>query len=228
MIAGVRHYDKQRQGNKVLLDFRVMMVTDTAVTVTAEKKGFPLRATVDDIALACQVRVVLSNLVPVLPCFKTMSVGFTRYPEVSVRCVPVPCRAVPCQLICGQIIDFALRVGGVPIMSIPGLASLTQSFMKQFVCPMLVYPKCITMPIISEDSEALSRLMKVPAKGVLRVEVLRADKVRNVDFFGKSDPYCNIIVCTEPVVKKRVRGLWRSFARTMRVPATLLRSDQDH
>lgn len=83
--------------------------------------------------------------------------------------------------------------------------------LRSILGSVLVWPNMISLAVVADDSDAIRRsarvrtradaprpvwqcdcCVQVTAVGVLRLEVVRAENVLNVEVLGKSDPYCNV------------------------------------
>ncbi|KAL8128935.1 hypothetical protein V2J09_018090 [Rumex salicifolius] len=139
-------------------------------------KAFGFRATVQvvDLQVFAHPRITLKPLVPTFPCFAKICMSLMEKPHV----------------------DFGLKLLGADAMAIPGLYRFVQELIKDQVAEMFLWPKTLEVPIL--DS---SKAMKKPV-GILNVKIVKATKLMNKDFFGKSDPFVKLKLAEDKLSKK--------------------------
>lgn len=167
----------------VYLDLGIKIAGQTNISLEAGNGPVNLTVAVRNLDFDGTLRVVFSPLTAdELPCFKAVCISFTRNPRIQ----------------------FNLDAGGMSLTAIPGLAGWMEDFLKnQILADLMVWPKKIlASPILDCDDDELSKLMITAPVGILRVTIVEAKGLKNVDHFGKSDPYCSCL-CTG--VKKRTR-----------------------
>ncbi|KAL6213103.1 hypothetical protein ACLB2K_012550 [Fragaria x ananassa] len=134
------------------------------ILVAAKAYGITATVQVVDAQVFASPRITLKPLVPSFPCFAQINVSLMDRPYV----------------------DFGLKLIGADLMSIPGLYTYVQEFIKDQVANMYLWPKTLEVPIM-DPAKAFNRPV-----GLLRVKVLRAMKLRKMDLLGASDPYVKL------------------------------------
>ena len=138
IIKGVRHYSDRQQGDQIILDIFIRLGGDMRVVAEARRGSLAARVVLSDVVFDGILRVVFAPLVPVYPCFSSVSISFAESPHI----------------------DFALSVLGLPLMSLPGALTAVHAVQRMFVDPMLTWPSRITIPILDfEKCKQVCRLM---------------------------------------------------------------------
>ncbi|CAL9149366.1 synaptotagmin-2-like [Musa acuminata AAA Group] len=140
-------------------------------------KAYGLRLTIQmvDLQIFAAPRITLKPLVPSFPCFAKICMSLTEKPHV----------------------DFGLKLLGADLMAIPGLYRFVQETIKNQVANMFLWPRILEVPVLD-----VSRASKKPV-GILHVKIIRAYKLRKLDFFGKSDPYVKLKLSDEKLPSKK-------------------------
>ncbi len=189
-VVGIRALTSD--GSSVTLDLEVKWASDARFTLEVGRAKLPLVVTLSKLRFSGHLRVELSPLVPVVPCFGAVSVCFMEKPYV----------------------DFSLKLAGLDVMSLgPGDANVSHAVgkvIKNIIETMMLFPKKMVIPMIDEvDMMSLSNPAPV---GVLIATVIGAQNLQKADTFGKSDPFV-ILTLTEQtfqtkVINKTLDPMW--------------------
>jgi hypothetical protein len=206
IIEGVRSYTRARQGAQIIIDLFVTFANHTSINVgmggteclkcgnvtcycelseEEEKQragntplldfiGDQLSVRVKNVSFAGCLRVVMAPLVNAFPCVGAIKVSFIDIPDFH----------------------YDVDVCGLPVTALPGLESVINVQIKNVIREQLVYPNEISLDMGVDFAKAnLSKSgQRKWGTGLLIVEVVSADGLRNSDFFGSSDPYCEVVV----------------------------------
>ncbi len=180
-VVGVRALSTD--DNCVTLDLEIKWAADARFSFEVGRESLPLVTTLSKLRFSGHLRVELSPLVPVIPCFGAVSVCFMEKPYV----------------------DFSLKVAGLDVMSLgPGDANVSHAVgnvIKNTIETMMLFPKKMVIPMINDvDIKSLSNPAPV---GVLLVTMNGARSLRKADTFGKSDPFA-VLTVTEQTFQTKV------------------------
>eukprot|EP00049_Salpingoeca_infusionum_P015673 m.306924 g.306924 ORF g.306924 m.306924 type:complete len:1497 (+) comp15928_c0_seq1:215-4705(+) len=181
LVTGMKAYSKNAVDGQVVMDLYLNHTDDTVITIKLMKWGLAIPIELRNINLSTTARIVLTDFVPVMPCFAQMQVSLME----------------------GLHLDFNLNVASIPIMSIPFLPQLINAAIErvflsdQFSLNLsseLLYPRTMAIPIFDAKSLYVRKALRKKERfGILRVTVDRAHDLRNVDRFSKSDPYVVVV-----------------------------------
>ncbi|KAL6210115.1 hypothetical protein ACLB2K_021053 [Fragaria x ananassa] len=149
---------------ELIMEPSIKWAANPNILVAAKAYGITATVQVVDVQVFASPRITLKPLVPSFPCFAQINVSLMDRPYV----------------------DFGLKLIGADLMSIPGLYTYVQEFIKDQVANMYLWPKTLELPIM-DPAKAFNRPV-----GLLRVKVLRAMKLRKMDLLGASDPYVKL------------------------------------
>ncbi|CAI5992860.1 unnamed protein product [Closterium sp. NIES-64] len=90
--------------DEVILQTALRWAANNNIIVAASAKGFTGTVQITDLQVAAVTRITLKPLMPIFPCFSTITVSFMDKPQV----------------------DFGLKVVGLDVMAIPGLYTYVQ------------------------------------------------------------------------------------------------------
>mmetsp|Transcript_12001 Transcript_12001/g.33825 ORF Transcript_12001/g.33825 Transcript_12001/m.33825 type:complete len:1402 (+) Transcript_12001:47-4252(+) len=173
LVTGVRAFPRHKVGQMTILDLDLALCNDFKIVVELGAYGMTTRITVTDLSFSGTLRVKLYDLVGQWPCFSRMSVSFRVPPNV----------------------DFSVALGALPLMSLPGVRAMADSFLEQTLRSMLVWPNDLSFPVLSvKGGNQVQALESESGQGVLFVYIRKAKGLRNSDLFGKSDPFVIITV----------------------------------
>eukprot|EP00898_Chlorokybus_atmophyticus_P003076 jgi/Chlat1/376/Chrsp10S01488 len=171
LFGGIKTYDTSDEEVVLEVDIIWVAAARAAVGVTFVRNYGVFPIEVSDIAIRSTLRINLRPLIPVLPCFGKIMACLVKRPSI----------------------DFALKLGSIDLMAIPGVhhsvAFLAGFFAEYFAG----WPKwAAEVPVVEGDYVAMRRA--VLPKGKLLVHLVEAKSLRNVDTFGKSDPFVEMHV----------------------------------
>ncbi len=180
-VVGIRAL--KSDDNCASLDLEVKWAADARFSFEVGRERLPLVITLSKLRFSGHLRVELSPLIPVIPCFGAVSVCFMEKPYV----------------------DFSLKLAGLDVMSLgPGDANVSHAVgkvIKDIIETMMLFPKKMVIPMINEvDIKTLSNPAPI---GVLMVTMIGAQKLRKADTFGKSDPF-TVLTLTEQTFRTKV------------------------
>jgi Ca2+-dependent lipid-binding protein len=174
LVDGVQHYDNQLEGDRIHLDFDLRMATNLAVGVrVGVHRLLSTKLAVRNVAFEGILRVEMSPLVPIMPCFGSVSICFMEVPKI----------------------DLDVFIGDFSLLATPFLWDNARKILDDQMRDMLVFPNRITVPVLSD--EQLRTRSKPPGAGILRIHLEGATGLRNADLLGKSDPMCCMMLHDE-------------------------------
>jgi len=135
-----------------------------AIGVDVVGAGF-ITPTVKRLNFFANVRMALTRMVPVIPCFGAVLISFKSAPLVTF------------DLDCG-----------------PGIGELIEAWLIPFLKNdilgnMLVWPNRIVVPLLPPDVLGPTDTLKLHTSGVLKVVVVEARNLPRMDITGKGDPF---------------------------------------
>ncbi|KZV16518.1 synaptotagmin-5-like [Dorcoceras hygrometricum] len=133
-----------------------------------------------DLQVFTVVRAIF-QLADEIPCFSAVVVALLAEPKPRI--------------------DYTLKAIGGSISAIPGLSDMIDDTVNSIVTDMLQWPHRIVVPIGGIPVD-LSELELKPV-GKVTVTVVRANDLKNMEVFGKSDPY--VVVHIRPLVKVKTK-----------------------
>ncbi|XP_051143925.1 calcium-dependent lipid-binding protein-like isoform X2 [Andrographis paniculata] len=98
-------------------------------------------------------------------------------------------------------IEYTLKAVGGSLTAIPGISDMIDDTVNSIVTDMLQWPHRIVVPVSGIPGD-LSELELKP-EGMLRVTVVRANNLKNMELIGKSDPY--VVVHIRPLFKVKTK-----------------------
>lgn len=166
-IAGVR-VGRAEQPSQVVLDFDVKWKGDPKIVLIIQTVLVRITVQLRDLKFYATVRVIF-QLVDEVPCIGAV--------VVSLLATPKP------------MIEYMLKAIGGNLNSIPGIAGIIDELVQGSLTDLLIWPQRIVTPIaVGYDTSHLE--MKL--QGRLKVTVVGATGLKNVDAIGKSDPYVTL------------------------------------
>ncbi|EGD74843.1 hypothetical protein PTSG_07073 [Salpingoeca rosetta] len=151
----------------IALDLRITLRGESNIVLVAGARAFKASVRVQDLEVEATVRQLLSPLSSEPPFFEAMSTSFVGKPRLS----------------------YTLQAGKIPFH----LERFIKHLLSEVLANQLVWPKKVVVPMV-EDEAHLSYLMSSAAQGVLRVTVVRAQDLINIEALGKSDPYVKAMI----------------------------------
>lgn len=162
-LHGIKVYDSNEK--ELVFEFAVRWAGNPNIVVALKLLSLKISAQLVDFQVAATARATLKPFVPTFPCFSNIVVSLTKKPEV----------------------DFGLKVIGGDLMAIPGLHHFVQETISKQVARLYLWPQTLDIPILDSSIGAVKKPV-----GILHVKVLRAQKLLNMDFLSKSDPYVKL------------------------------------
>ena len=170
-VTGMKAYDKSKLSRQVMMDVDVEFSNSIVVKFALKIGPLRLSVWVTSLSFSGCVRLTLEQFIPSFPCFSKVGVSFIIPPKVNID----------------------VDLGLISLNSLPGgnwcLNAVMNHLLRRMHWP-LTLDLSVWEPLNAADKIDLHKR----AKGVLRVHVLSANGLRNVDWFTLSDPYCNIFV----------------------------------
>lgn len=160
---------------EVILEPSLKWAANPNITIVVKAFGLRATAQVVDFQVFASPRITLKPLVPAFPCFATIYVSLMEKPHV----------------------DFGLKLLGADLMSIPGVYRLVQELIKDQVANMYLWPRTLEVPVLDPI-----KAQRKPV-GILHAKVLRATKLRKMDFLGQSDPYVKLKLTDDKAPSKK-------------------------
>ncbi|CAI5468894.1 unnamed protein product [Closterium sp. Yama58-4] len=118
-VLAIKSYDTA--DNEVILQVALRWAANPNIIVAASAKGFTGTVQIIDLQMASTARITLKPLIPIFPCFSTITVSLMDKPQV----------------------DFGLKVLGLDVMAIPGLYTYVQKTIGNTVASMYMWPKVL-------------------------------------------------------------------------------------
>ncbi|CAE7635229.1 SYT3, partial [Symbiodinium microadriaticum] len=132
------------------------------------RKSFPLTLELSDVRFSSIVRVELTPLMPQFPCFGAITICFMKKP----------------------FMDFSFKVGSLDVMNLGpadyNVASVVNNIIRSIVDGVMVYPKKLVVPMVSDVD--MKKLTTPAPVGLLVLTIVGAKKLRVADMFS-SDPF---------------------------------------
>lgn len=130
--------------------------------------GVALPIQVKNIGFTGVFRLIFSPLVEEFPCFGAVSYSLREKKKL----------------------DFALKVVGGEISSIPGISDAIEETIRDAIEDSLIWPVRKVVPILPGDYSDL----ELKPVGVLEVKLVQAKGLTNKDIIGKSDPFAVLYI----------------------------------
>ncbi|CAJ1815528.1 unnamed protein product [Sphenostylis stenocarpa] len=98
-------------------------------------------------------------------------------------------------------IDYTLKAVGGSLTALPGISDMIDDTVNSIVSDMLQWPHRIVVPLggIPVDTSEL----ELKPQGTLRVNVMKANDLKNMEIIGKSDPYA--VLHIRPLFKVKTK-----------------------
>ncbi|KAF8057744.1 SYT2 [Scenedesmus sp. PABB004] len=150
---------------------------------------------VKDIVFVATLKVILKPLVEAIPGFAAAAVALKTVPIIKYR------------------LDFGvLPAGASQIVTVP-IVSFVDMIVQQVIVGMLLWPKRVTVPILSWDGvmpvddpavDLEVERLNGRQQGVIKVHVICAKELNSYDSMGKSDPFVEIFTTDDYRAATRV------------------------
>jgi Ca2+-dependent lipid-binding protein len=129
------------------------------VRLEVGRKSFPLTLELSDVRFSSVVRVELTPLMPAFPCFGAITICFMKKP----------------------FMDFSFKVGSLDVMNLGpadyNVASVVNNIVKSIVDGMMVYPKKLVIPMVTEVD--MKKLTTPAPIGLLVLTIVGAFRIRS-------------------------------------------------
>ncbi|KAJ9595368.1 hypothetical protein L9F63_027246, partial [Diploptera punctata] len=190
-IGGVKVYDRNVSRNEIIMDMDIFYAGDCDISFSIGG----IKGGIKDFQIHGMVRVVMKPLIRSMPLVGGLQVFFLNNPTL----------------------DFNL-VGMADLLDMPGLSDILRRIIVEQVANIMVLPN--KLPIVLSD-EVPATILKMPEpEGVLRVHVVEAKQLMNMDFGGKSDPYAIITVGAQEfrtqTINNTINPKWDFWCETAR------------
>ncbi|CAI9766320.1 unnamed protein product [Fraxinus pennsylvanica] len=173
-IHGLKVHESNE--NQLVFDLALRWAGNAVIVLAIKLLSLEINVQLIDIQISASTRVILRPFVPTFPCFANIAVSLMEKPQI----------------------DFGLKVMGGDIMAIPGLYQCVQEVISKQVAGLYLWPHTYEIPILDCSIGA----DKKPV-GILRVKVVRAQKLLNMDFLSTSDPYVKLSLSGERLPAKK-------------------------
>ncbi|CAI6010520.1 unnamed protein product [Closterium sp. NIES-65] len=142
--------------DEVILQTALRWAANNNIIVAASAKGFTGTVQITDLQVAAVTRITLKPLMPIFPCFSTITVSFMDKPQVDfgLKVVGLDVMAIPGLYTYVQVsVELAgcftfegpqsLKVVGLAVMAIPGLYTYVQKTIGNVAASMYMWPKVL-------------------------------------------------------------------------------------
>ncbi|KAL1543460.1 calcium-dependent lipid-binding protein-like [Salvia divinorum] len=120
-------------------------------------------------------------------------------------------------------IDYTLKAVGGSLTAIPGLSDMIDDTVNTIVMDMLQWPHRIVVPIggIPVDTSEL----ELKPVGLLKVTIVKANDLKNMELIGKSDPYVTVHI--RPLFKVKTKVVNNNLNPTWNQTFNLIAEDKE-
>ncbi|ESW11963.1 hypothetical protein PHAVU_008G074100 [Phaseolus vulgaris] len=135
-----------------------------------------------DLQVFTIIRVIL-QLADEIPCVSAVVVALLAEPKPRI--------------------DYTLKAVGGSLTALPGISDMIDDTVNSIVTDMLQWPHRIVVPLggIPVDTSDL----ELKPQGTLRVKVMKANDLKNMEMIGKSDPYA--VLHIRPLFKVKTKAI---------------------
>ncbi|KAK7340146.1 hypothetical protein VNO77_20840 [Canavalia gladiata] len=178
-IEGIR-VQSLKQGQVIMdIDFRwggdpnIVLAVEAALVAS-----IPIQ--LKDLQVFSIIRVIF-QLAEEIPCISAVVVALLAEPKPRI--------------------DYTLKAVGGSLTALPGISDMIDDTVNSIVTDMLQWPHRIVVPLggIPVDTSEL----ELKPQGKLRVAVMKANDLKNMEMIGKSDPYA--VVYIRPLFKVKTK-----------------------
>ncbi|KAK6918464.1 Synaptotagmin, SMP domain [Dillenia turbinata] len=129
---------------------------------------------------------------------------FTVVRVIFQLCEEIPCISAVVVALLSEPkprIDYTLKAIGGSLTAIPGLSDMIDDTVNSIVTDMLQWPHRIVVPLggVPVDTSEL----ELKPQGKLKVTVVKANDLKNMEMIGKSDPY--VVLHIRPLFKVKTK-----------------------
>lgn len=153
VIDGVETHCTDKE---TMVDFRLRWFGNPDLRIIAKGMGLEVEVCVSNLQFQALMRVSFGPHCTEWPCFANCAISFVGKP----------------------VVDFDLRAAKIPLEAIPGLASWLDGFLRYTLALLLVYPKRMVFPMLSQEKmNKYGRMLDSTADpvGRLTVRIIRAE-----------------------------------------------------
>lgn len=143
-----------RTDKETMIDFHFRWCGNPDIRVVAKAFGVEVEACIMHLQVQGLLRLVLGPHCTVWPCFGSTSISFVGRP----------------------VVEFDIKAAKIPLEAIPGFASWLDGFIRNTLSLLLVYPKRMVFPIISDEAIHMQEATVDPVGRVV-VRLERAEKI---------------------------------------------------
>ena len=179
-VTGIKAYDKSKLSRQVMIDVDMEFSNSIVVKIGIRLGPLHLSIWVTSLSFTACARLTLEGFIPTFPCFSLVGISFIAPPKIELD----------------------VDLGLISINSIPGGHWCIQTVVN-YLAAQILWPSKLDLSIWEPLSSRDKVDRHLRAKGVLRVHMLSATGLQNVDWFTLSDPYCNILVHDEGYLPKK-------------------------
>eukprot|EP00252_Welwitschia_mirabilis_P016978 TRINITY_DN3775_c0_g1_i1.p1 TRINITY_DN3775_c0_g1~~TRINITY_DN3775_c0_g1_i1.p1 ORF type:complete len:500 (+),score=108.31 TRINITY_DN3775_c0_g1_i1:235-1734(+) len=168
-IEGIRVQSLKK--GQITMDVDLRWGGNPSIILGVQTLGPSLPIQLKDLKVFTMVRVVF-QLAEDIPCISAVVVALLAEPK--------------------PIIDYTLKAIGGSLTAVPGLADKIDDTVETIIADTLMWPHRIVVPLggVPVDTSEL----ELRPQGCLRVTVIKAASLKNMEIIGKSDPYVILYV----------------------------------
>lgn len=102
---------------------------------------------------------------------------------------------------------------GFSLLELPIVGAMAEKFISQQIANLLLYPRCISVPIMPETSQEIQDRLSTVAKGILTVVLVNCQNLAKSDLItNSSDPFV-ILTCGDEtkqtdVMSRTLNPVW--------------------
>lgn len=178
-IEGIRIQSLKK--GQIVMDLDLRWGGDPSIILAVQTLGPSLPIQLKDLKVFTVVRVIF-QLAEDIPCISAVVVALLSEPKPKI--------------------DYTLKAIGGSLTAMPGLSDMLEDTVDSIVSDTLQWPHRIVVPIggVPVDTSDL----ELRPQGRLKVTVVRANSLKNMEMIGKSDPYVVLYVRVIFKVKTKV------------------------
>uniref|UniRef100_A0A2P2MUP3 Uncharacterized protein MANES_05G043200 n=1 Tax=Rhizophora mucronata TaxID=61149 RepID=A0A2P2MUP3_RHIMU len=174
-IEGIRVQSLKK--GQIIMDIDFRWCGDPSIILGVEAAliaSIPIQ--LKDLEVYTVIRVIF-QLAEEIPCISAVVVALLSEPKPKI--------------------DYVLKAVGGSLSAIPGLSDMIDDLVDSIVTDMLQWPHRIVVPIggVPVDTSDL----ELKPQGMLRVIIVKANDLKNMEMIGKSDPY--VVLHIRPMFK---------------------------
>lgn len=186
-IEGIR-IDKQEKDRILMeMDFRWAGDANIYLAIELPAGGSATRMVpkVSNLAVSGTARIILAPLLPEIPGFGAVTASLMKPPVVKFH------------------LNFGAALGGSYAAS--AVRAWLDPFLRSTVAGMLVWPRRVVVPILSEEVTGPLDDLYLRHKGALQVDVISATDIPRMDTLGKTDAYVEMYTMPHLIEKTSVK-----------------------